>query len=231
MFEDKSKNEFSKSPQPFRIKWSTRIDIYGGGRKEGAAWGKGETEAGKKEFGGGGEVYCKWTGDIRSCNFIPTSSTEAEVAGRGLRQVRNPSIQFVPGITVPFSPQNPWTRPEWRSRSRAHTSFHARKAFARKAGILVYSKFTRQFYPLHRIPWTEFSGRDSSYRSSPSRGTFHVYLFLILFPIYSPLLERKWSLAIFWYPCIFNNFDFKTNGRIDIGFKSFIFHFGKKEWY
>lgn len=54
MFEDKSKNEFSKSPQPFRIKWSTRIDIYGGGRKEGAAWGKGETEAGKKEFEKGG---------------------------------------------------------------------------------------------------------------------------------------------------------------------------------
>lgn len=58
MFEDKSKNEFSKSPQPFRIKWSTRIDIYGGGRKEGEAWGKGETEAGKKEFGKGEEERC-----------------------------------------------------------------------------------------------------------------------------------------------------------------------------
>lgn len=44
MFEDKSKNEFSKSPQPFRIKWSTRIDIYGGRRRGGL--GKGGNRGG-----------------------------------------------------------------------------------------------------------------------------------------------------------------------------------------
>lgn len=41
---------------------------------------------------------------------ISSSKSKVEVGGRGLRQVGNPSIQFVPGITVPFSPQNPWTQ-------------------------------------------------------------------------------------------------------------------------
>lgn len=143
--------EFSKSPQPSRIKWSTRIDTR---RREG--WRKGETE-GRVKRGLGGEVCCKWTGDIRSCNFIPTSSTEAEVAGRGLRQVRNPSIQFVPGITVPFSPQNPWTRPEWRlTAARARHSTHVKRSREKRESL-----FTRNL-PVNFILYIEFLEQNSS---------------------------------------------------------------------
>lgn len=89
------------------------------------------------------------------------------------------------GPVFTSKPLNSTREPSGGSRPRAHTSFHARKAFARKAGILVYSKFTRQFYPLHRIPRTEFFSLGEkrfpvSIPPSPSRGTFCIYSYFIL---------------------------------------------------
>lgn len=211
MLLDKSKNEFSKSPQPFRIKWSTRIDIYGGRRE---AWGKGETEAGKKEFG-------KWGEEGERCTASEPAIYDPATSSRPLPRRRRSQVEdFVKSGTRRSSlclesrsrfhlkTLEPDPGTEWRSRSRAHTSFHARKAFARKAGIPCLLEIYPSIFILsYRIPWTEeFSGRDSgSHRSSlsSSRETFHEFIyflfyfpFILLFAFEKEMISRNLLMSL-----------------------------------
>lgn len=150
MLLDKSKNEFSKSPQPFRIKWSTRIDIYGGRRE---AWGKGETEAGKKEFG-------KWGRRRRGRGVLQVNRRYTILQlhpdlfhGGGGRRSRASSSQepvdpvcaWNHGPVFTSKPLNPTREPSGaHGRARTRHSTHV-KRLREKREFLVYSKFTRQF--------------------------------------------------------------------------------------
>lgn len=234
MFEDKSKNEFSKSPQPFRIKWSTRIDIYGGGRKEGEAWGKGETEAGKKEFGKGEEERCTAS---EPAIYDPATSSRSlprrrrsQVEGFVKSGTRRSSLCLESRSrfhlkTLELDPSGA------HGRARTRHSTHVKRLREKRESL-----FTRNL-PVNFILYIEFLEQNSRGEipridPPPLVGPSTFIYFLFYFPFILRFwkgndLSRSFDILAFLTISILK----QTNERIDIGFKSFIFHFGKKERY
>lgn len=168
-----------------------------GGLEEG-----GNREAGKKGFRGRGllQVNRRYT--------ILQLHPDLFHGGGGRRSRASSSQEPVDPVCAwnhgPVFTSKPLNSTRVAAHGRARTSFHARKAFARKAGILVYSKFTRQFYPLHRIPRTEFFSREEIPRIDPSPP-----------PLAGPLCIYSYFILRFWkgndLSQSFDNLAFLTN--------------------